>query len=214
MTQNAPEQPAPATTGNPQVTTTGTPGAVTFTNTANPVKQPEKPQATADKQPPWGDKPEDFSPEKAWELIQKLRDQKGGDADELKAQVAAIQTAQESQKKALAEALGLTEPPKSEDALAETVKNLQAQFQASQREATILRLAAEKNIPAEYHDLLTETDPEKLAAQAEKVGALVVAKSAAEGTPAFQANPGQGKGTGAPVQDDSYPAHWLPQRQQ
>lgn len=103
----------------------------------------------------------------------------------------------EDQQKAFAAALGLTEEPKSGDELTETVKSLQEQFAASQLEATRLRIAAEFKIPAEHHDLLTETDPEKLSAQAEKVGALVAAHAAAAGTPAFQPNPGQGQGGGS-----------------
>lgn len=105
----------------------------------------------------------------------------------------ALEARLDAQNKAFAEALGVTEGPKSED-LTETVRNLQKQFEASRLEATKLRIAAEKKIPTEYHDLLTETDPEKLAAQAEKVSALVTAKAEAEGAPAFQANPGQGQG--------------------
>lgn len=203
------QQIAPPATPEPPKAPTAVPAVV-------PTPPASQPAATGspEKQPPWG-KPENFDADEAWKTIQNLRKEKGGaNTDALEAQVKALTDAQESQKKALAEALGLTEPPKSEDALAETVKSLQAQFLASQREATILRLAAEKNIPAEYHDLLTETDPEKLAAQAEKVSALVVAKAAAEGTPAFQANPGQGQGASQPAQDNSYPAHWLPQKQQ
>ena len=115
----------------------------------------------------------------------------------LETKLAAFETSNEARNKALAEALGLTEAPKSED-LAETVKGLQQQIAASNLEATKLRIAAEFNIPAEHQDLLTETDPEKLKAQAEKVGALVAAKNAADGIPAFQANPGQGQG-GAPA---------------
>lgn len=98
---------------------------------------------------------------------------------------------------AFSQALGGNATADKPEDLAETVKNLQAQFAASQLEATKLRIAAEKNIPAEYHDLLTETDPEKLSAQAEKVGALVAANAAANATPEFQANPGQGQGGGA-----------------
>lgn len=107
---------------------------------------------------------------------------------------AALKAQFETQNKALAAALGLEQAPKSED-LAETVKALQSQFAASQLEATKLRIAAEKQIPAEYHDLLTETDTEKLTAQATRVAELVAAKATAEGTPAFQPNPGQGQGT-------------------
>lgn len=163
------------------------------THEGAPVSEPNAQPA---KTPPWGSD-ENFTPAKAWELIENLRKEKGGDTETLKSQVAAMQESQKAQQERLATALGLTEPPQSEDALAETVKNLQSQFEASQREANKLRIAAEKNIPAEYHDLLTETDPEKLSAQAEKVGALVAAHAAAAGTPAFQPNPGQGQGGGS-----------------
>lgn len=103
----------------------------------------------------------------------------------------------EDQNKALAAAFGLTEEPKSGDDLTETVNALKARLDASERTATKLAIAAEYKIPAEHHDLLTETDTEKLKAQAEKVGALIAAASPGgeqQQNPAFVANPGQGQG--------------------
>lgn len=175
-------------------------------NTAIPAPPPPPPAAM----PPWGSD-ENFNAEKAWELIQNLRKEKTppapADTTALQQQVAALQASTETRNKALAEALGLAEPPKSEDALAETVKNLQSQFEASQLEATKLRLAANPGvdaegkplpaIPAEYHNLLTETDTEKLKSQAEMVARLVAANTAAAATPPFVPNPGQGQGGGA-----------------
>lgn len=141
----------------------------------------------------------------------------------LEQRIAATEEATATRNKALAEALGLTEPPKSEDALAETVKNLQEQFAASQRETLRLQIAANPGvdaegkplpaIPPEFHNLLTETDPEKLRAQAVTVSALVAANAAAGGTPAFQPNPGQGQG-GQPTKseaDKDYEALFGPQ---
>lgn len=158
-------------------------------------KPAETPTPEAPKAPPWGSD-ENFNPAKAWELIENLRKEKTPDTSGLETRLAEMQATTEARNKALAEALGLTEAPKSEDALAETVKALQEKFEQADRLSTKLRIAAEKNIPAEYHDLLTETDPEKLSAQAEKVGALVAANAAAAATPGFQPNPGQGQGGG------------------
>lgn len=123
--------------------------------------------------------------------LKKEREARQALADEL----SQIKASQDQTTKALAEAFGLTGEPKTED-LAETVKNLQQQMAASQLEATRLRIAAEHNIPAEYQDLLTETEMEKLSAQAEKVGALVAAQAAAGQAPPFVNNPGQGQGQG------------------
>lgn len=110
----------------------------------------------------------------------------------------ALEARLDAQNKAFAEALGLTEAPKGED-LAETVKTLQKQIADDRRAASIDRLAAANGIDEEHKVLLTETDPEKLKAQAAMVGALVAAKNVATGTPAFQANPGQGQGGQPPT---------------
>lgn len=185
------------------------PAVIPPLNTAIPAPPPPPPAST----PPWGAN-ENFDADKAWELIQNLRKEKTppppADTSALQQQVAALQADNEKRSKILAEALGLAEPPKSEDALAETVKGLQSQFEASQLEATKLRLAASPGlaadgnplpaIPAEYHHLLTETDTEKLKAQAETVAQMVAqmtaATAAANATPPFVANPGQGQGGG------------------
>lgn len=99
----------------------------------------------------------------------------------------------EAQQKAFAAALGLTEEPKGAD-ITETVNALTKRLDDAEKRAVKLSIAAEKNIPADYHDLLTETDTEKLRAQAEKVAALVAAASKDDPqNPAFQANPGQGQ---------------------
>lgn len=112
----------------------------------------------------------------------------------LEQKVTQFESATLERNKALAEALGLSEAPKGDADLAETVKNLQSQFAASQAETTKLRIAAEKGVPAEYHHLLTETDTEKLTAQAEMASEYARLKAAAVGTPEFQTNPGQGQG--------------------
>lgn len=101
---------------------------------------------------------------------------------------------------------GPSDPGKPED-LAETVKSLQSKFEASQNEALKLRIAASPGldaegkplpaIPPQFHNLLTETDPEKLKAQAVTVAALIPATTATATSPAFLANPGQGQGGGA-----------------
>lgn len=102
-----------------------------------------------------------------------------------------------AQNEALMAAFGVTEPPKDGDDLAETVKTLQAQIATDRRTALIERLAATHGIDDEHKELLTETDPERLKVQAEKVGALVKATKTATPPPDFQPNPGQGQG-GAP----------------
>lgn len=173
------------------------PAAPEPTNPPAPSTPPAPTPPPAAKTPPWGSD-ENFTPAKAWELIENLRKEKGGDTEALKSQVTAMQDAQKAQQERIAAALGLTEPPKSEDALTETVKNLQSQFEASQRDATRLRIAAEKGVPPEFHHLLTETDTEKLTAQAEMAAEYARLKAAATGTPAFQPNPGQGQG-GTPL---------------
>lgn len=125
----------------------------------------------------------------------------------------ALEARLDAQSKAIAEAFGLSEAPKSED-LAETVKALQSQIQADRHEALIERLAATYKIDdPEDKALLTETDPEKLKAQAERVGALIAAKNTAATPPEFQPNPGQGQGgSSSSKEDDSYPSHWLPKK--
>lgn len=183
-------------TESPAAPTPQAPGAPEPTNQApTPGPVPTPPAAVT---PPWGSD-ENFNAEKAWELIQNLRKEKTPVIKALESKVAELQASTEARNKALASALGLSEAPKSEDDLAETVKSLQDKFETSQREAAKLRIAAEKGVPAEYHHLLTETDTEKLTAQAEMAAEYARLKAQAAGTPEFQANPGQGQGGTPPT---------------
>lgn len=159
-----------------------------------PATPLEPAQPTPEKTPPWG-ADENFDPAKAWELIQNLRKEKADPA--IAQRLAEIEQKHESQKQAIAQALGLSEPPKSENDLAETVKSIQQALADQQLKSTRLEVAAEHQIPAEYHDLLTETDTEKLKAQAAKIATLVAAQNAAAGTPAHLPIPGQGAGGNA-----------------
>lgn len=166
------------------VTPTTPPAAVTPPAAENPPAAPAAPATTT---PPSDTFKSEESKAAVLADLAKERDARQA----LETQVASLKAAQEAQARSLAEAFGLAETPQSED-LAETVKSLQEQFAASQMEANLLRVAAKNEIPAEYHDLLTETDSERLQAQATKVAALVKAA----GTPAFQEIPGQGQQPG------------------
>ena len=138
---------------------------------------------------------DDFkSPESKQAVLADLKKEREA-RQALAAQLDEFKSAQAKQTQALAEAFGIQGEPKTED-LAETVKGLQAQIAASELEAARLRIAAEHKIPADYHDLLTETDLEKLSAQAAKVGALVAAQ-ASDKRPEYLSNPGQGRGEGS-----------------
>lgn len=172
----------------------------------NPQTAPEQPPASqaqqpaapgGEKQPPWG-KPENFDAEKAWELIQNLRTEKGDPS--LKTELDALRQQQEQQRTALAAALGV-KPEETSDTekLAQTLSTLQQQILASEKRA----LAAEHKIPAEFHHLLTATESEALKQQAEALVQFAQAAHYAASTtsppaapPAFQQNPGQGQGGG------------------
>lgn len=158
------------------------------------------------KQPPWG-KPEDFDAEKAWELIQNLRKEKGEDpaVAELTKQLDEMKKSSETQRDALAKALGIKPEETSDtDKFAQQLKTLQEQITASQHKATLLELAANPGedsegnalpaIPKEYHHLLTATETEALQAQAKSVAALVAARQSGTGTPGFASPAGQGQG--------------------
>lgn len=162
-----------------------------------PVPADATPSAPAAEAPKPGDPAAGFKSEESKNAVLADLAKAREESKALKAQF-------EAQNKAIAAAFGLTEAPKGED-LAETVKNLQAQIAQDRHAALLDRVAAANGIDDEHKDLLTETDPEKLKAQAAKVGALVAAKNAAAGTPAFQANPGQGQG-GTPATPEAIAA--------
>lgn len=124
--------------------------------------------------------------------------QKYADYDDLKAQVGKLETTQQ-QVDAIAKAFGAKEGETPEaDKLAETVRGLQEQFVASQRQAQLLEVADEHGIPKEYRHLLTATEGEALKAQAESIAELVKGKAERDGAPPFQSNPGQGQTSGKP----------------
>lgn len=150
----------------------------------NPTQTPEP-----GKQPPWGD-PENFNPEKAWELIQNLRTKEGRNG-ELEAELNQIKTQQQQQMDAIAKALGLKEdtPPDPEALTAQV-----AAEQTRAREAA-LQLAVYRNAAANdaNPDLLLDSasflrniadlDPTDTA----KVSAAI--KDAVETNPLFKASP-------------------------
>jgi hypothetical protein len=154
------------------------------------------PTPPAEKQPPWGD-PANFSPEKAWELIQNLRNEKGGGDASLKTELDQLRLAQTQQRDALAAALGV-KPEETSDAdkLASQIESLRGQILSSEKRA----LAVEFKVP---EAMLTGADAESLRAQAASLAEFAQAAHYAAITaqpappaPAFQPNPGQGQGGG------------------
>lgn len=190
----------PATTTS-QPAQVGTPSSLTTSGTIAPtvtVTQPSAPTPTpaasgGEKQPPWG-KPENFDADKAWELIQNLRNEKGDPT--VAAQIDAMRQEQQKQRDALAAALGL-KPEETSDAdkLAKQIEAMQGQILASERRA----ISATSGVP---ESLLTATDADGLRQQAEALvqfaqAAHFAAITAAPSTPpAFQTNPGQGQNGG------------------
>jgi hypothetical protein len=186
MTEQPTAQPTP-----PNVSATTTDGLPPQVATAPPA---------AEKQPPWGS-PENFNPETAWELIQTLRAEKG-DPDarreveslrtsKLRKEMDEMREQQQSQRDALAAALGI-KPEETSDTekLTQQLSALQAQVLASERRA----VAAEYEIPEQFQHLLTATDSEGLKKQATELFEFAKAAATATPPPAFQQNPGQGQG--------------------
>jgi hypothetical protein len=163
-----------------------------------PPATPEAPKAPEagkqpDKTPPWGDSA-NFNAEKAWELIQNLRTEKGGDPS-LKTELDALRADQQKQRDALATALGVKpEETSDSDKLAKQIDSLRGQIVASERRA----LAVEFKVP---EAMLTATDADGMRQQATQLvefaqAAHFAALSAtpAPPSPAFVPNPGQGQG--------------------
>lgn len=171
---------------------------------APPAPVAPTPTPSAEKQPPWGD-PANFSPEKAWELIQNLRNEKGGDPS-LKTELDQLRQAQTQQRDALAAALGVKPEETSDtDKLAKQIEGLRGQILASEKRA----LAVEFKVP---ETMLTATDAEALRAQAASLAEFAQAAHYAAITsapqappPAFQPNPGQGQGN-APLTPEAQAA--------
>jgi hypothetical protein len=149
-----------------------------------------------DKAPPWG-KPENFDADKAWELIQNLRTEKGGADPSLKSELDALRADQQKQRDALATALGVKpEETSDSDKLAQQIETLRGQIVSSERRA----LAVEFKVP---EAMLTATDAEGMRQQATQLVEFAQASHYAALTaqpapppPAFAPNPGQGQGGG------------------
>lgn len=162
---------------------------------------PEAPKAPesgkqAEKSPPWG-KPENFDADKAWELIQNLRTEKGGADPSLKSELDQLRTQQQQQRDALAAALGVKpEETSDSDKLAAQIDSLRSQIVSSERRA----LAVEFKVP---EAMLTATDADGMRQQATRLVEFAQAAHFAAITsqptpppPAFAPNPGQGQGGG------------------
>lgn len=161
---------------------------------------------SSQKQPPWG-KPENFDADKAWELIENLRKEKGGaDTSALQQQLEQMQATMQQQRDALATALGV-KPEETSDAqkLAEQINGLQRQVLDAERRA----VAAATNVP---EAMLTAPDADGIRAQAQALVEFAQAAHYAALTstpppapPAFQQNPGQGQGN-APLTPEAQAA--------
>lgn len=162
------------------------------TNPVNPAAP--TPPPTPGKEPPWG-KPENFDAEKAWELIQNLRTEKGSGDPSLKTELEQLRTQQQQQRDALAAALGVKpEETSDSDKLATQIDALRSQIVTSERRA----LAVEFKVP---EAMLTATDADGMRQQATQLVEFAQAAHFAAVTsqptppsPAFQPNPGQGQG--------------------
>lgn len=108
------------------------------TDPATPPADPPADPAPAAKQPPWGD-PEKFNAEKAWELIQNLRNEKGDLAKqtELEGKVAELETQRQAQMDSIAKALGLKpdDTPPDPQKLAQQLTDEQAKVTAAETRA-------------------------------------------------------------------------------
>lgn len=170
-----------------------TPPAAPAPSDPPPADPPKVDPPPADKQPPWG-KPENFDAEKAWELIQNLRTEKGDPAkvSELEQQLADMQAAQQSQMDALAKALGLKQDdtPPDADALAAQVTAEQAKAREAAVQLAVYRNAAANEANADalldsasFLRSLTDVDP----TNADAINAAI--KTAVEANPLLKAAP-------------------------
>ena len=162
---------------------------------------PAPPPAEPAKTPPWGD-PENFNAEKAWELIQNLRNEKGDPAKvaDLEQKIADLTSQQQAQLDAIAKAAGLKDddtPPDpvklAEQITAEQSKTTAAETRAvtAERQLAVFKVAADPEVggnalalldSASFLDSLKDIDP----TDAEKVKSVV--EAAIEKNPLFKAS--------------------------
>lgn len=118
---------------------------------------------------------------------------------ELQKQLDDLVTAQAAQRDALATALGVKPEEVSDaDKVAADLSDLKAQLGTLQRSNVLLASGIDAEAQTKYAHLLTATDPQALALQAQTVAELVGA-SATPPPPAFQTLNGQGQQTGNPT---------------
>ena len=162
---------------------------------------PAPPPAEPAKTPPWGD-PENFNAEKAWELIQNLRNEKGDPAKvaDLEQKIADLTSQQQAQLDAIAKAAGLKDddtPPDpvklAEQITAEQSKTTAAETRAvtAERQLAVFKVAADPEVggnalalldSASFLDSLKDIDP----TDAEKVKSVV--EAVIEKNPLFKAS--------------------------
>lgn len=160
---------------------------------SDPVPTPA-PAAPADpgKAPPWGDKPEDFNADKAWELIQNLRTEKGDPTKvaSLETQISEMQAAQQQQMDALAQALGLkpAETPADPTVLAAQIETEKAAAADAKRQLAVFQNAGEADPvrlldKASFLRSIADIDPTDTAKIAAAVAAAVEADPLLKVTP-------------------------------
>lgn len=149
---------------------------------ADPPPSDPPPADPAGKTPPWG-KPEDFNPEKAWELIQSLRaSDRPGKVTELQTKVAEMEAAQQAQMDALAKALGFKQDdaPPDPAALTAQIEAEKANAAEAQRQLAVFQNAGEADPKrlldsASFLRSIKDIDPSDTAKIAAAVAAAVEA---------------------------------------
>lgn len=176
-----------------------------------PTDPPADPPTDPGKTPPWGDAA-NFNAEKAWELIQNLRAEKGdpNKVTDLERQIADLQTASQAQLDAIAKAAGLKpdDTPPDPAKLAEQVAAAQGETTAektgrlaAERQLAIYKVAADPEVGAnaarlldssKFLESIKDIDPTDAAALTEKVKAAIEADEMfkASGTPTTPPFPG------------------------
>lgn len=169
---DVPPAPAPAPTPEPAPKPAPAPAPA-------PTPAPTPTPTPADAKPPWGSD-EEFSPDKAWRLIQNLR----GDVEELKPKAAKLQEYEDTDK---------TEAQKAADRAAA------AEQRAADAEVKAARLTAavKHGLTEEDLELLgTSGTPEEIEQRAEKLAARLA--TTASSAPSPPASRRQGGGGAAP----------------
>lgn len=137
---------------------------------SEPVQQPEPQQQPQEGAPPWG---EDFNPERAWSLVQNLRE------DNAKLKSRPVLTEEHQQK--LADWDALEQASKTEfERVQEDLQRTRRDAEAARAEAIRYKVAATHGIPADDFDLLGSGTEEEIAARAQRLAAYRAAAEQAQ----------------------------------